>query len=158
MNLYDIPLKTIDGEEKTMASYKGKTLIIVNVASKCGFTPQYDGLEEIYKDYKDQGLEVLAFPSNQFGEQEPGNAEEIKNFCKLNYDVTFPLFAKTDVNGEDAHPLFQYLKKELSGVFGTEKIKWNFTKFVIDKNGEPFKRYSPQAKPEKILEDIKDLL
>lgn len=157
-DLFQIPVKTIDGKEQTLAPYKGKTLLIVNVASKCGFTPQYKELEQIYREYKGRGLEILGFPCNQFGAQEPGDAEEIKNFCSLTYDVSFPMFAKVDVNGENAHPLYQYLKSELAGIFGTEAVKWNFTKFVIDKNGKPFKRYAPQDTPVKIAKEIESIL
>ncbi len=157
-DLFTIPVKTVDGATQTLEKYKGKTLLIVNVASKCGFTPQYEGLEQIYREYKSQGLEILAFPCNQFGAQEPGDESEIKNFCSLTYNVSFPLFAKVDVNGDDAHPLYKYLKSELAGIFGTEAVKWNFTKFVIDKNGKPFKRFAPKDTPKEIIKDIKSIL
>jgi glutathione peroxidase len=157
-DLFSIPVKTIDGKEETLAKYQGKTLLIVNVASKCGFTPQYKELEQIYREFKAKGLEVLGFPCNQFGAQEPGNEEEIKNFCSLTYDVSFPIFAKVDVNGDNAHPIYKLLKSELSGIFGTEAVKWNFTKFVIDKNGKPFKRFAPQDTPLKIAKEIESIL
>ncbi|MCB0349376.1 MAG: glutathione peroxidase [Bdellovibrionales bacterium] len=157
-DLFTIPVKTVDGTTETLEKYKGKTLLIVNVASKCGFTPQYEGLEQIYREYKDRGLEVLAFPCNQFGAQEPGDEAEIKNFCSLKYDVSFPLFAKIDVNGDGAHPLYKYLKSELAGIFGTEAVKWNFTKFVIDKNGKPYKRFAPKDTPKDIIKELEPIL
>ncbi len=149
---------TIDKEKTTLAHYKGKVLLIVNVASKCGFTYQYEGLEKLYKTYKDKGLVILGFPSNQFSNQEPGNEEEIKNFCSLTYDVTFPMFSKIDVNGENAHPLYVYLKKEQSGILGSESIKWNFTKFLVDKQGNVIERFAPTTAPESLEETIKGLL
>ena len=155
---FDFKVRDLSGNEVSLDKYKGKTLLIVNVASKCGFTPQYTDLEKIYSDYKDQGLEILAFPCNQFGAQEPGDAEEIKNFCSLNYSVTFPLFQKIDVNGQNAEPMFQFLKESLPGILGSKAIKWNFTKFLVDKNGTPQKRYAPNDKPIDILEDIKKIL
>ena len=158
MSLYDFELMTIDKEKTTLAPYKGKVLLIVNVASKCGFTYQYEGLEKLYKTYKDKGLVVLGFPSNQFLNQEPGNEEEIKNFCSLTYDVTFPMFSKIDVNGENAHPLYVYLKKEQSGILGSESIKWNFTKFLVDKQGKVIERFAPTTTPESLEETIKGLL
>lgn len=157
-DLFTIPVKTVDGTTETLEKYKGKTLLIVNVASKCGFTPQYEGLEQIYREYKSQGLEILAFPCNQFGAQEPGDEAEIKNFCSLTYDVSFPLFAKVDVNGDGAHPLYKHLKSELAGIFGTEAVKWNFTKFVIDKNGKPFKRFAPKDTPKEVIKEIAKIL
>ena len=133
-------------------------MLVVNVASKCGFTPQYTGLEKLYKKYEDKGLVVLGFPCDQFGHQEPGNEDEIKNFCSLTYDVTFPMYAKVNVNGVDTHPFWKYLKKEKGGLLGIDAIKWNFTKFLINKNGEVVKRYAPTDTPEKIEKDIAGLL
>lgn len=158
MSLYDIPVKSIDGNEQTLALYKGTALLIVNVASKCGFTPQYTGLEALHRKYHQRGFAVLGFPCDQFGHQEPGDEAEIKNFCSLNYDVSFPMFAKIDVNGGHAHPLYQHLKKAKPGVLGTEAIKWNFTKFLIDANGTVLKRYAPTDKPESIDSDIAALV
>ncbi len=151
---YDFSATTIDGSVQKLADYKGRPLLIVNVASKCGFTPQYTGLEALYRKFKDRGLVVLGFPCDQFGHQEPGDEAEIKNFCSLNYDVSFPLFAKVDVNGRDAHPLYQWLKSEKSGFLGTEGIKWNFTKFLVDGNGQVVKRYAPTDTPEKIEKEL----
>lgn len=156
--IYDYEARNIQGETVPLAQYKGKTLLIVNVASKCGFTPQYKELEEIYREYHNQGLEILAFPCNQFGSQEPGDAEEIKNFCNLNYDVTFPMFSKVDVNGENTAPLYSFLKESLPGILGSKAIKWNFTKFLIDKSGVPHSRYAPTDKPKDILKEIKEIL
>jgi len=158
MGVYDFQAKTIDGQSQSLDSYRGKTLLIVNVASKCGFTPQYKGLEALYKKHKDKGLVVLGFPCDQFGHQEPGDENEIKNFCSLNYEVSFPLFAKVNVNGDDAHPLYKYLKSSSPGVLGTEGIKWNFTKFLVDKNGNVVKRYGSMDTPEKIEKDVEALL
>ena len=151
---YDFTAKDIDGKPQSLGAYKGKPMLIVNVASKCGFTPQYAGLEALHRKYRDQGLAVLGFPCDQFGHQEPGDEAEIKNFCSLEYDVTFPLFAKIEVNGEGAHPLYKWLKEEKPGFLGSEGIKWNFTKFLIDRNGEVIKRYAPTDKPEKIEKDL----
>lgn len=156
--IYDYEARNIQGETVPLAQYKGKTLLIVNVASKCGFTPQYKELEEIYREYHNQGLEILAFPCNQFGSQEPGDAEEIKNFCSLNYDVTFPMFSKVDVNGENTAPVYSFLKESLPGILGSKAIKWNFTKFLIDKSGVPHARYAPTDKPKDILKEIKEIL
>ena len=156
-SVFDFKVKTIDGKEKTLEEFKGKALLIVNTASQCGFTPQYSGLEKMYKKHQND-LVVLAFPCNQFGAQEPGDATEIKKFCSLNYETSFPLFAKVDVNGDQAHPLFQYLKKELPGLLGTEKIKWNFTKFLVDKKGVPIKRFAPQDEPASIEKEILELM
>lgn len=156
--IYEIKAQTIEGEEKAISDFKDKVIIVVNVASKCGFTPQYEGLEKIYREYKDRGLVVLGFPCNQFLSQEPGDESEIAKFCSLTYDVTFPMFAKVDVNGQEAHPLFSYLKKELPGLLGTKDVKWNFTKFLIDKNGKPVKRYAPRDEPRKMIEDIEKIL
>jgi glutathione peroxidase len=155
---FDFKAKNINGEEISLSQFKGKVLLIVNVASKCGFTNQYAELEQIYLEYKSQGLEILGFPCNQFGAQEPGNAEEIKQFCQLNYDITFPMFSRIEVNGENAHPLYQFLKESLPGILGSKGIKWNFTKFLVDKNGIPVKRFAPTDKPLSILSEIKALL
>ena len=157
-SVYDFSARTIDGDEKKLDAYKGKTMLVVNVASKCGFTPQYKGLEEMYEKFSEKGLVVLGFPCDQFGHQEPGDEAEIKNFCALTYDVKFPMFAKVDVNGESAHPLYKYLKTEAKGVLGTESIKWNFTKFLIDKNGHVVKRYAPLDTPASIEKDIAPIL
>ncbi|MGK6319744.1 glutathione peroxidase [Sphingomonas sp. DT-204] len=156
--LTDIPIITADDGTTTLAPYAGQVLLIVNVASKCGFTPQYEGLEALYRRYKDRGFAVLGFPCNQFGGQEPGTAEEIASFCSLTYDVTFPVFAKIDVNGDDAAPLWRHLKKEAPGILGSEAIKWNFTKFLIDRDGKVAGRYAPTTKPEDIAPDIEKLL
>ncbi len=156
--IYDLPVSSLTGEKTDLSTYRGKVLLIVNTASKCGFTPQYKGLEAIYQQYKDQGFAVLGFPCNQFGAQEPGNAEEIGAFCEKNYGVTFPLFEKIDVNGDNAHPLFTLLKKEAPGVLGTEGIKWNFTKFLVDKNGKVIARYASTTSPESLSTDIARLL
>ena len=153
-----IPVTGADGSPTDLSAYKGKVLLVVNVASKCGFTPQYEGLEALNRRYADKGFEVLGFPCNQFGAQEPGNAEEIANFCALTYDVTFPLLGKIDVNGPNAAPIYKHLKKEAPGVLGSEAIKWNFTKFLIDRSGKVMKRYAPQTKPEDIARDIEGLL
>lgn len=158
MDIYDYGVKTIDGQHKLLGDYKGKVLLIVNTASKCGFTPQYQGLEALYQKYKDRGLVVLAFPCNQFGHQEPGNEHEIQEFCSSSYAISFPLFAKIEVNGANAHPLYQYLKNEKPGVLGSRGIKWNFTKFLVDKTGKVVKRYASTDKPEALVEDIERLL
>ena len=147
-----------NGEAVSLADKLGKVLVVVNTASKCGFTPQYDGLEALWQKYKDQGFEVIAFPCNQFGAQEPGNAEEIASFCKLTYDVTFPLMAKVDVNGDTAAPLYQWMKAEAPGLMGSKSVKWNFTKFLIDREGKVVRRYAPTDKPETIEKDIAKLL
>ena len=154
----DFTVKTNRGEALDLASKKGNVLLVVNTASKCGFTPQYDGLEELYQKYKDQGFEVLGFPCNQFGAQEPGNADEIQEFCKVNFGVTFPLMEKVDVNGPDASPLFDWMKGEAKGIMGTTAIKWNFTKFLIDRDGNVVKRYGSTDKPASIERDIEKLL
>jgi glutathione peroxidase len=156
-SVYDFTVKNIDGKDVSLAQYQGKFLLIVNVASQCGFTPQYQGLTKLSQELKGQ-LEVLAFPCNQFGAQEPGDETEIKNFCTLNYNVDFPLFAKVDVNGPKASPLYQFLKEERPGILGTEAIKWNFTKFLINREGQVMKRYAPTDKPESIREDLSKLL
>ena len=158
MSLFDYNARTINGEEKPLSDYKGKVLLVVNTASKCGFTPQYEGLQKLYANFADRGLEVLGFPCNQFGRQEPGDASEIGAFCEKNYGVTFPMFTKVDVKGVSAHQLFQYLAQAKRGLFGTEAIKWNFTKFLIDRNGETVARYAPQTKPEELEAPIRKLL
>lgn len=156
--LYEIPLTRIDGSQITLAEYRNKVLLIVNTASRCGFTPQYAGLETLYRQYKDRGLVVLGFPCNQFGGQEPGNESEIRSFCELNYDVTFPMFAKVEVNGPNTHPLFALLKKEAPGVLGTEGIKWNFTKFLVDSSGLVRERFAPTATPADLEKKIHEIL
>jgi len=156
-NFYQFAATSLQGKEIKMESYKGKTVLVVNTASKCGFTPQYEGLEELYQKYKDKGLVVLGFPCNQFGNQEPGDEKSIAEGCVLNYGVTFPMFSKIDVNGENAHPIYKYLKNELGGMFG-KKIKWNFTKFLIDAEGRPVKRFAPITKPEKLEPVINKML
>jgi len=158
MSLYDFTVTTIQGTEKSLSDYRGKVLLIVNTASKCGFTPQYKGLQALYDAYRDKGFEVLGFPCDQFGHQEPGNEDEILQFCELNFGVTFPLFAKINVNGPQAHPLYQYLTKAKRGILGSSAIKWNFTKFLIDRSGQVLKRFAPTDTPEKIEEEIKRLL
>jgi len=157
-SIYDFNAKTLDGREVSLGDYRDKVLLVVNTASKCGFTPQYEGLEALYKTYADKGLAVLGFPCNQFGSQEPGDAQEIANFCSLTYDVSFPMFAKIDVNGPTTHPLFEYLKKTKKGLLGSEGIKWNFTKFLIDKKGEVVGRFAPTEKPEAMEGAIQKLL
>jgi len=156
--LYEIPVRTIDGTEQTLAPYRGKVLLIVNTASECGFTPQYAGLEALHRELGPKGLAVLGFPCNQFGAQEPGNEADIKTFCETSYDVTFPMFAKIDVNGDDAHPLFRLLKEARPGVLGTEAVKWNFTKFLIGRDGRVIKRYAPNTEPAAIAADIEKAL
>ncbi len=158
MSVYDFEASTIDGQMQGLEQYKGKTLLIVNVASKCGFTPQYKGLEALYRKYKDRGFEILGFPCDQFGHQEPGDEKEIKDFCSLTYDVSFPMFAKIKVNGEGAHPLYTYLKKAQGGILGTDFIKWNFTKFLVNKDGAVARRYAPKDTPESIGKDLEALL
>ncbi|SOB87500.1 glutathione peroxidase [Sphingomonas guangdongensis] len=156
--LTTIPVRTADGNAGDLSAYAGKVLLIVNTASKCGFTPQYEGLEALHRRYADRGFEVLAFPCNQFGAQEPGDAAEIASFCSLTYDVTFPVFAKVEVNGDKAAPLFRHLKKEAPGLLGSQAIKWNFTKFLIDRSGTVVSRYAPTTKPEELASDIEALL
>ena len=158
MSVYDYSAQRLDGRDESLSVYRGKVLLIVNTASACGFTPQYGGLEALYTELQGLGLMVLGFPCNQFGAQEPGDDEEIGAFCQKNYGVTFPMFAKIEVNGPGAHPLYQYLKDAKPGLLGTEAIKWNFTKFLIDRNGEPVARYAPQAKPEELEKPIRKLL
>ena len=157
-SLYDIDVRTIAGDTQSLGAYRGKTLLIVNVASQCGFTPQYAGLEALFRKYKEQGLVVLGFPCNQFGRQEPGTEADIQNFCTSSYDVTFPLFAKIEVNGPGTHPLYQRLKSSQPGLLGTQAIKWNFTKFLVDAGGEVVARYAPSDTPERIDGDIAKLL
>jgi glutathione peroxidase len=155
---YDFEANNIKGQTVSMKAYEGKTVVVVNTASKCGFTPQYEGLEALYQKYKNQGLVILGFPCNQFGKQESGSSDEIEEFCQINYGVTFPLFEKIEVNGKNAHPIFKFLKeKQSSGIFGS-KIKWNFTKFIINSKGVPVKRFSPTTKPEKMEKTIIKLL
>jgi glutathione peroxidase len=158
MTLDEISLKRLDGTDTTMADYRGKVLLIVNVASRCGFTPQYTGLEALYRKYRARGFEVLGFPCNQFGAQEPGSEAEIGAFCNSTYDVTFPMFGKIDVNGGDAHPLYQQLKNAKPGILGTEAIKWNFTKFLVDRQGEVVARYAPKDSPESLDSAVAALL
>ena len=156
--IYEYSVKDKDDSEIKMGDYRGKTLLIVNTASKCGFTPQYDGLNELQKKYADQGFSVLAFPCNQFGKQEPGSNSEIQDFCSLNFDVSFPVLAKIDVNGENEEPLFGHLKSEKPGIIGSKGIKWNFTKFLVDKNGEVLKRFSSKTTPSEIEKEIESIL
>ncbi|KSU60144.1 glutathione peroxidase [Gordonia hongkongensis] len=156
-SVYDFTATGIDGDPVELSQFQGSPLLIVNTASQCGFTPQYRGLEALHRDYADKGLRVLGFPCDQFGHQEPGDEEEIKNFCSLTYDVTFPMFAKVDVNGPDAHPLFAWLRDQKSGVLGG-RIKWNFTKFLIGRDGSVVARYSPTTKPEKLAGSIEEQL
>ncbi len=157
-NVYTFNATTITGEPVSLGDYRGKVLLIVNTASKCGFTPQYKGLENLHNTYKDQGLVVLGFPCNQFMEQEPGSEADIQKFCELNYGVSFQMLSKIDVNGSNAHPLYAYLTDTLKGVLGTKKIKWNFTKFLVNRLGQPVKRFSPNTEPEKLKDDIETLL
>lgn len=157
-SVYGFEAETINGEKKSLADYRGQVLLVVNTASKCGFTPQFEGLEKLYKKYKDKGLTILGFPCNQFGKQDPGNNGEIQEFCQLNYGVSFPMHAKVEVNGDDTHPLFAHLKEAAPGIMGSKKIKWNFTKFLIDREGNVVERFAPATAPEKIEEKIKALL
>lgn len=156
--VFDFSAEDTKGDNVALENFRGKVLLIVNTASKCGFTPQYEGLEKLQADYHDQGFEVLAFPCNQFGKQEPGSNEEIVEFCTTRFSATFPIFSKIDVNGADTHPLYAWLKQQAKGIMGTERIKWNFTKFLINRQGEVVKRYGSQAKPEQIADDIAALL
>jgi glutathione peroxidase len=158
MSIYDYSAKSIDGKETSLKNFQGKVLLIVNVASRCGFTPQYQGLESLYLKYKERGFEILAFPCNQFGKQEPGTESEIKSFCETNYQITFPIFSKIDVNGSEAHPLYEHLKKEATGILGSEAIKWNFTKFLVNREGKVTKRFAPTDKPEALESFIEGLL
>jgi glutathione peroxidase len=157
-SLFDIQVETITGERTSMGDYQGKVLLIVNTASKCGFTPQFEGLQKLYETFHDQGLEVLGFPCNQFMSQDPGNNDEISQFCALNYGVGFPMFAKLQVNGPEAHPLYQFLKHRAKGLMGSERVKWNFTKFLVNREGEVVKRYPPTAKPADLRKDIEQLI
>jgi glutathione peroxidase len=157
-SLYEISVKNAAGEDTSMSTFKNKALLIVNVASKCGFTSQYEGLEALQQEYAKKGFSVIAFPCNQFGAQEPGSDQEIQTFCQLNYHTTFPVMAKIDVNGSDAHPLYEYLKAKAPGILGTEMIKWNFTKFLINKNGQVVKRFAPQDTPASLAREIELLL
>ncbi|MEG4830888.1 glutathione peroxidase [Microcoleus sp. F8-D3] len=157
-SIYDVSATSIEGNPVSLDTYKSKVLLIVNTASQCGFTPQYQGLQALYDQYADQGLVVLGFPCNQFGQQEPGNSEQIQSFCETRFGVSFPLFQKIEVNGDNAHPVYQYLRKAAPGIFGTEAIKWNFTKFLVDRTGNVVKRYPPTAKPEDIEKDVRSLL
>lgn len=157
-SIYDFSVRDIQGNEKSMADYRDKVLLIVNTASKCGFTPQFEGLQSLYSDLQERGLEVLGFPCNQFMNQDPGDNESISEFCSLNFGVNFPMFAKVEVNGDGTHPLYRFLKKEAKGLMGTEKVKWNFTKFLVGRDGKVIRRYPPTAKPEDIRKDIEKLL
>ncbi len=157
-SVFDFTCQTPSGTEKSLAEYSGKVLLVVNTASKCGFTPQFEGLEKLYEKYKDRGLVILGFPCNQFGKQDPGSNDEIQEFCQLNYGVSFPMFGKIEVNGTKADPLFKHLKSEAPGALGTQRIKWNFTKFLVDADGEVVRRYAPATKPEDIEADIEELL
>ena len=157
-SFYDFKANDINGKKVSMSSYEGKVVLIVNVASGCGFTPQYEGLQKLYDEHKEEGLEILAFPCNQFGEQEKGDGEEIKNFCEKNYSITFPIFEKVEVNGNEAHPIFKFITEQKIGFMGTESIKWNFSKFLLSKSGEVIKRYGSLDVPENLEADIKQLL
>lgn len=157
-SVYDFTVQNASGQDRSLEDYQGKVLLIVNTASKCGFTPQFEGLEELYEKFKDQGVEVLGFPCNQFGKQDPGSNDEIQEFCQLNYGVSFPMFGKVEVNGSGADPLFKHLKQEAPGTLGTQGIKWNFTKFLVDADGKVVKRYAPTVKPKDIEKDIEKLL
>ena len=156
--LSDISVTTLEGETRPLGNFLGKATLIVNVASKCGFTPQYTGLEALYREFKERGLMILGFPCDQFGHQEPGDAAEIRNFCSLNYEVSFPLFAKIDVNGANTHPVYRQIKAAAPGIFGTQKVKWNFTKFLVDAQGNGVKRYAPLTKPEVLTAEIAAVL
>ncbi len=157
-SIYRFTAARLRGGECRLEDFRGQVLLIVNTASNCGFTPQYEGLEALYRAYRERGFSVLGFPCNQFGQQEPGEAEGIAEFCELNYGVSFPMFAKIDVNGDGAHPLFAYLKKSAPGILGTEAVKWNFTKFLVDRDGQVVKRYAPTDRPQDLAEDIEALL
>lgn len=158
MKVHDFSAKTIDGKEQKLDAWKGKVVLVVNVASKCGFTPQYTGLEAMHKKLKDKGLVVAGFPCDQFGHQEPGDEKEIKEFCSLTYDVSFPMFAKVEVNGDNTHPLYQHLKGEAPGLLGSKAIKWNFTKFLVDREGRVVERFAPATKPDDLRKKIESLL
>jgi len=155
---FDFAAKSLDGKRVVLKKYRGKVLLVVNTASHCGFTPQYKGLQALYDRYRDRGFEILGFPCNQFGGQEPGGAEEIGAFCERNYGVSFPMFEKVDVNGEQAHPLYQWMTSAAPGLLGSEAIKWNFTKFLVRRDGSVYKRYAPQSSPESLAADIEPLL
>lgn len=155
---YELEIETLDGASQALDDFRGKVLLVVNTASKCGFTPQYEGLEALHREYADRGFAVLGFPCNQFGGQEPGDAEEIRSFCSTNYDVSFPLFGKVDVNGDEAHPLFKALKRARPGLLGSEAIKWNFTKFLVGRDGEVLQRYAPQDTPASIARGVRKAL
>jgi glutathione peroxidase len=157
-SVHDFTAKSLSGEDVSLADYRGKVLLIVNTASKCGFTPQYAGLEKLHEELSPRGFAVLGFPCNQFGQQEPGDAQEIQKFCSLSYNVTFPMFAKIDVNGANAHPLYEFLKSEKSGLLGIEAIKWNFSKFLVDQEGRVVERYAPTTTPASLKGDIEALL
>lgn len=152
--IYEFDAQTIDGDTRSLSDFKDKVVLIVNTASKCGFTPQYAGLESLYEKYREQGLEILGFPCNQFGSQEPGSEEQIAEFCQLSFGVSFPMFGKVDVNGDQAHPLYQFLKTAQPGLMGTEGVKWNFTKFLVDREGRPVARYAPKTTPGDLARDI----
>ncbi len=156
--IYDFSAVDLDGNQRSLAEFSGRLLLVVNVASRCGFTPQYAGLEKLWRDLGERGVTVLGFPCDQFGHQEPGDEAEIREFCSVNYDVTFPMFAKIDVNGGNAHPLYRWLRKQRPGLFGTDAIKWNFTKFLVDSDGTALKRYAPKDPPARIQEDVEALL
>ncbi len=158
MGIFELSAETLEGTQCAFSAFKGKALLFVNVASKCGFTPQYAGLEALYREHREQGFEVLGFPCDQFGHQEPGDAEMIRDFCSLNYEVSFPLFAKVDVNGADAHPVWKWLKEQKSGFLGSSAIKWNFTKFLVDREGKVVARYSPTDAPDRIARDLPSVL
>jgi glutathione peroxidase len=157
-NVYDFTANSLDGKPVSLRDYSGKVLLIVNTASKCGFTPQYEGLEALYQNYRDRGLAVLGFPCNQFGAQEPGTADEIGSFCQKNYGVSFPMFDKIEVNGDAAHPLYRWLKSSAKGLLGSEAIKWNFTKFLVDRQGNVIDRFAPTTKPEDLKSNVEALL
>jgi glutathione peroxidase len=157
-SFYEFTAPLLDGTPKAMADYQGKVVLVVNVASKCGYTPQYEGLEALWRKYQDKGLVILGFPCNQFGEQEPGSASDIAQFCSTTYDVSFPIFGKIDVNGDHAHPLYEYLKHAAKGVLGTESVKWNFTKFLVDRQGKVVHRFAPETTPEALEGDVAKLL
>jgi glutathione peroxidase len=156
--IFDFEASRIDGTQMSLREFEGKVMLIVNTASECGFTPQYQGLQELYQDYQNRGLAVLGFPCNQFGKQEPGSTEQIAQFCETNYGVQFPMFAKVDVNGDGAHPLFRWLKRQARGLLGSERIKWNFTKFLVDRNGHVVGRFAPMTKPQDLRRHIEELL
>lgn len=158
MSIYEYTATSLKGETVDLSRYRGKVLLIVNTASKCGFTPQFQGLQELYNELQEQGLEILGFPSNQFANQEPGSSDDIEEFCQINYGVTFPMFEKIKVNGNEAHPLFKHLASAAPGLLGSKSVKWNFTKFLVQKDGTVFKRYAPNTSPADIIPDIRQLL